>query len=156
MLELRLVRRAAMPLAALLLLAGCVSQQKYDALEGRYQQLNQTMSTEIANNQMQITRLQGAIKVTVNGELLFPSGGWQMPITAQQTIAKMAPILAPMQQTTIVVNGYTDNTPIGPELMREGVTSNLILSQKPAEPARGTDASRFGQLIGLGGHTAWP
>jgi chemotaxis protein MotB len=133
MLELRLVRRAAMPLAALLLLAGCVSQQKYDALEGRYQQLNQTMSTEIANNQMQITRLQGAIKVTVNGELLFPSGGWQMPITAQQTIAKMAPILAPMQQTTIVVNGYTDNTPIGPELMREGVTSNLILSQKRAE-----------------------
>jgi chemotaxis protein MotB len=133
MLELRLVGRAAMPLAALLLLAGCVSQQKYDALEGRYQQLNQTMSTEIANNQMQITRLQGAIKVTVNGELLFPSGGWQMPITAQQTIAKMAPILAPMQQTTIVVNGYTDNTPIGPELMREGVTSNLILSQKRAD-----------------------
>src|SRR6202453_4595975 len=133
MLELRLVRRAAMPLAALLLLAGCVSQQKYDALEGRYQQLNQTMSTEIANNQMQITRLQGAIKVTVNGELLFPSGGWQMPATAKQTIAKMAPILAPMQETTIMVNGYTDNTPIGPELMREGVTSNLILSQKRAD-----------------------
>jgi chemotaxis protein MotB len=133
MFELRFVRRAAIVFAALLLLAGCVSQQKYDALEGRYQQLNQTMSTEIANNQMQITRLQGAIKVTVNGELLFPSGGWQMPITAQQTIAKMAPILAPMQQTTIVVNGYTDNTPIGPELMREGVTSNLILSQRRAD-----------------------
>jgi hypothetical protein len=32
-----------------------------------------------------------------------------------------------MQQTKIVVNGYTDNTPIGPKLMREGVTSNLIL-----------------------------
>ena len=45
----------------------------------------------------------------------------------------MAPILAPMQETTIVVNGYTDNTPIGPELMREGVTSNLILSQKRAD-----------------------
>src|SRR6202453_1251459 len=133
MFELRLVRRAAMPLAALWLLAGCVSQSKYDALEARYQQLNQTMSSEIAANQMQITRLQGAIKVTVNGELLFPSGGWQMPATAQQTIAKMAPILAPMQETTIMVNGYTDNTPIGPDLMREGVTSNLILSQKRAD-----------------------
>jgi chemotaxis protein MotB len=71
--------------------------------------------------------------VTVNGELLFPSGGWQMPPTAQQTISKMVPILAPMQQTKIVVNGYTDNTPIGPELMQEGVTSNLILSQKRAD-----------------------
>jgi chemotaxis protein MotB len=57
------------------LLVGCASEQKYDALEGRYQQINQTMSSEIAANQMQITRLQGAIKVTVNGELLFPSGG---------------------------------------------------------------------------------
>src|ERR1700678_2758119 len=101
MLELRLVRRAAMALAALLLLAGCVSQQKYDALEGRYQQLNQTMSTEIANNQMQITRLQGHIKGTGDRELLFPLACRQVPDTAQQTFAKMAPILAPMQQTTI-------------------------------------------------------
>jgi chemotaxis protein MotB len=131
--KLRFAQLATMTLTVLLLLAGCVSQQKYDALEGRYQQLNQTMSSEIANNQMQITRLQGAIKVTVNGELLFPSGGWQMPATAQQTIAKMAPILAPMQQTKIVVNGYTDNTPIGPELMREGVTSNVVLSQRRAD-----------------------
>jgi chemotaxis protein MotB len=129
----KFVQRATLTFAALLLLAGCVSENKYDALQSRYDQLNQTMSSEISNNQMQISRLQGAIKVTVNGELLFPSGGWQMPATAQQTIAKMAPILAPMQQTTIVVNGYTDNTPIGPELMREGVTSNLILSQKRAD-----------------------
>ena len=129
----KFVQRATLTFAALLLLAGCVSEDKYDALQSRYDQLNQTMSSEISNNQMQISRLQGAIKVTVNGELLFPSGGWQMPATAQQTIAKMAPILAPMQQTTIVVNGYTDNTPIGPELMREGVTSNLILSQKRAD-----------------------
>jgi chemotaxis protein MotB len=129
----KFAQRTAMTFAALLFLAGCVSENKYDALQSRYDQLNQTMSSEISSNQMQISRLQGAIKVTVNGELLFPSGGWQMPATAQQTIAKMAPILAPMQETSIVVNGYTDNTPIGPELMREGVTSNLILSQKRAD-----------------------
>ena len=56
-----------------------------------------------------------------------------LPATAQQTIGKMVPILAPMQQTKIMVNGYTDNTLIGPELMREGVTSNLVLSQKRAD-----------------------
>ena len=98
-----------------------------------YQQLNQTMSSEIAANQMQITRLQNAIKVTVNSELLFPSGEWQMPVEAQQTIAKIVPILAPMQQTKIQVNGYTDNVPIGPGLMRQGITSNLELSQKRAD-----------------------
>jgi chemotaxis protein MotB len=85
------------------------------------------------NDLMQITRLQNAIKVTVNSELLFPSGDWQMPVEAQQTIGKIVPILAPKQQTKIQVNGYTDNVPIGPGLMRQGVTSNLELSQKRAD-----------------------
>jgi chemotaxis protein MotB len=124
---------ATMTFTALLLLAGCVSQQKYDTLDTEYQQLNQTMSAEVAANQMQITRLQNAIKVTVNSELLFPSGDWQMPVEAQQTIGKIVPILAPKQQTKIMVNGYTDNVPIGPELMRQGITSNQVLSQKRAD-----------------------
>lgn len=124
---------AAMTFIVMLLLSGCVSQQKYDALQSRYDQLNQTMSSEITAKQMHIERLQNAIKVTVNDQLLFPSGDWQMPVTAQQTIAKMVPILAPMQQTKIMVNGYTDNVPIGPGLMRQGVTSNLVLSQKRAD-----------------------
>src|SRR6201993_3311846 len=122
-----------MTFIVMLILPGCVSQQKYDALQARYDQLNQTMSSEITAKQMHIERLQNAIKVTVNDQLLFPSGDWQMPVTAQQTIAKMVPILAPMQQTKIMVNGYTDNVPIGSGLMRQGVTSNLILSQKRAD-----------------------
>src|SRR6516162_4731605 len=121
---------ATMTFTALLVLSGCVSQQKYNALDTEYQELNQTMSKEVAANQMQITRLQNAIKVTVNSELLFPSSGWQMSVEAQQTIGKIIPILAPNQQSKINVNGYTDNVPIGPELMRQGITSNLVLSQK--------------------------
>jgi len=122
-----------MTFTAMLVLAGCVTQQKYDALEARYRQLNQTMSTEIAANQMQITRLQNAIKVTVNDELLFPSGDWEMSAEAQQTLGKIIPILAPMQQTKVMVNGYTDNVPIGPGLMRQGITNNEVLSQKRAD-----------------------
>lgn len=132
--DLKISQLARMMIAsAILLLAGCVSQQKYDALQSRYNQLNQTMSSQISANQMHIERLQNAIKVTLNDQLLFPSGGWQMPADAQQTIAKMAPILAPMQQTKIVVNGYTDNVPIGAGLKRQGITSNQILSEKRAE-----------------------
>jgi len=131
--ELKFAKRTTITFAALLLLAGCVSQKKYDALDQEYQQLQQSMGAEVGAQQMQITRLQNAIKVNVNGELLFPSGGWEMPAQAQQTIAKMAAILAPQQTTTIIVNGYTDDTPIGPELRRQGVTSNLILSQRRAD-----------------------
>jgi chemotaxis protein MotB len=118
---------------ALLVLAGCVSQHKYDTLDAQYQQLNQTMSAEVASNQMHITRLRDAIKVSINDELLFPSGGWDMPVAAQQTIRKIVPILAPKQQAKIMVNGYTDNVPIGPGLKSQGITSNLELSQKRAD-----------------------
>ena len=131
--EINFGRIVAISFACMLVLTGCVSQQKYDALQNRYDQLNQTMSSEIGAKQMHIERLQNAIKVTVNDQLLFPSGDWQMPATAQQTIAKMVPILAPMQQTRIMVNGYTDNVPIGPGLVRQGITSNLVLSQKRAD-----------------------
>ena len=129
----KLPQRATVTFTALLLLAGCVSQKKYDTLDTQYQQLTQTMSAEVAANQMQITRLRDAIKVTVNSELLFPSGDWQMPGEAQRTLSKIVPILAPKQQTKIQVNGYTDNVPIGPELMRQGITSNQVLSQKRAD-----------------------
>ncbi len=126
-------RRATLTFTGMLLLAGCVSQSKYDALQAKYDQLNQTMSSEVSAREMHIERLQNAIRVTVNDDLLFPSGDWQMPTAAQQTMGKMIPILAPMQQTKIVVNGYTDNVPISSRLKRQGVTSNQVLSQKRAE-----------------------
>jgi hypothetical protein len=47
----------------------------------------------------------------------------------KQVIAKLASQLAPTQQNKIVVNGYTDNAPIGRELARKGISSNEILSQ---------------------------
>src|SRR5271163_5347535 len=113
---------------AALILSACVPAQQYDALENDYNQLNQRLSGEIGQQQVHITRLQGAIKVAVNSELLFPSGGWLMPPQAAQTIAKMAPVLAPFQQTKIIVSGYTDSTPIGPELAAQGIQSNQQLS----------------------------
>jgi len=116
-----------------LILSACVPAQQYDALENDYNQLNQRLSAEIGAQQVHITRLQGAIKVAVNSELLFPSGGWQMPPAAARTIAKMVPILAPFQTTTIIVSGYTDNVPIGPELRAQGVENNQQLSLKRAQ-----------------------
>jgi chemotaxis protein MotB len=116
-----------------LMLSACVPAQQYDALENDYNQLNQRLSGDIAAQQVHISRLQGAIKVAVNSDLLFPSGGWQMPPAAAQVISEMAPILAPFQQTTIIVTGYTDNVPIGPELMQQGIQNNQQLSLKRAQ-----------------------
>jgi chemotaxis protein MotB len=56
-----------------------------------------------------------------------------MPPQAAKTIAEMAPVLAPMQTTHIVVTGYTDNVPIGPELKQQGVMTNQDLSMRRAQ-----------------------
>jgi len=127
----RLTHAAALiTLAAPLALAACgVSQSDYDALKAQNQQLTQQLDAANA----QIARLQGAIKYTVNSDLLFPSGGWQMSDSGKQIIARLAQKLAPTQQNHLLVNGYTDNEPIGPALMAQGVTSNQILSEKRAE-----------------------
>jgi chemotaxis protein MotB len=129
MITVRQTVRALGPLLPMMLLAGCVSQSAYDALKTQNDQLTQ----QVATDQAQISRLQGAIKYTVNSDLLFPSGGWQMSDRGQQLIARFAQKLAPLQQDKIVVTGYTDNAPIGPALQQQGITSNQVLSEKRAE-----------------------
>jgi len=110
-------------------LTGCVWKSDYDALEAQNQQLQQ----QVAADQQQISRLRGAIKYTVNSDLLFAPGSWQMRPQGQQVIAKFAEKLAPTQQNHLIVSGYTDNAPIGPQLRQQGVTSNQELSQKRAD-----------------------
>jgi len=125
-----------LPLLASVLLSACVSQSAYDQLQVQNQQLqqqNSALQAQVAADKAQICRLQGAIKYTVNSDLLFPSGGWQMSDRGKQIIANMAAKLAPTQQNKILVSGYTDNAPIGPALRRQGITSNQDLSQKRAE-----------------------
>ena len=146
---------------ASVLLSGCVSQGKYDELQGQYnklqgqyndlegqhKQLQQSsaaqatksaaelaaLKKELAADKVHVSRLQDAIKYTVNSDLLFRSGSWQMSPQGQEVIAKLAPRLAPFQQSKIVVNGYTDNARVGQALQRQGITSNEVLSQKRAE-----------------------
>ena len=146
---------------AAVLLSGCVSKGKYNELEvkynglrgqyndlqGQYRQLQQSsaaqaaqssaeiaaLKKEAAAEKAQVGRFQEAIMFTVNSDLLFRSGSWEMSPQGKELIAKLAPKLAPHQQHKLVVNGYTDNAPIEPALKREGVPSNEVLSQKRAE-----------------------
>jgi chemotaxis protein MotB len=125
-----------LPLLAPVLLSACVSQGKYDDLQAQYRQLqqqNSALTAQVAADKAQICRLAGAIKYTVNSDLLFPSGGFEMSERGKQIIANMAAKLAPTQQNKVLVSGYTDDKPVGPALARQGITSNQDLSQKRAE-----------------------
>ena len=118
-------------------LAGCVvPKSDYEDLQTQNQQLqthNQQLQQQVSAQSAQICRLQSAIKYTVNSDLLFPSGRYQMSAQGQQIIGRLASQLAPFQQNKLVVNGYTDNAPIGAQLRRQGIDSNQVLSEKRAD-----------------------
>ena len=82
---------------------------------------------------MTITKLQGELKTPMKDQILFPEGGWQLNPQAKSTLNKIVPSLTGLKQTKIVVDGYTDNEPIGPELRQMGITTNLELSSRRAD-----------------------
>jgi chemotaxis protein MotB len=110
-------------------LAACVSQSKYDALLTQ----DEANQQRIASLTEQNNRLQNAIRYTVNSDLLFASGSWQLSENGAQVMSRIASQLAPNQTRHIVINGYTDDAPIGPALQKQGVESNVDLSQRRAQ-----------------------
>lgn len=139
--------KLSLVLCAALAAAGCVSQQKYtaevqtaDALSAQKKaadELNQKLSGEVRSDQVQIQQLQNQLKVTVANELLFPEGGYTLHAKGEESLAKMAPTLTALKGQQVVVEGFTDNVPIGPEL-RARFPSNWELST-----ARATDVLRY-------------
>jgi len=115
--------------ASLVLLGGCVTETKYNALEQEYQQLQAALSAD----QAQIVLLEGKLKVTMVDQVLFSEGGFKLNSQAKAVLAKLVPTLSGLQQTKIIVDGYTDNVPIGTGLKREGISSNLELSSRRAD-----------------------
>src|SRR5260370_3823080 len=107
---------------SVLLLSGCVSQQQYDAVVAENNQLK-----------AQLAQSQAEQKFVEAGDLLFPSGGFQLSPAGQAEIANnVVPRLRGLQNVKIAVYDYTDNTPLGPELQRQVAPDNRVLSTRRA------------------------
>jgi chemotaxis protein MotB len=65
-------------------------------------------------------------------EVLFSEGGWTLSPKGEAALAKIAPTLAGLKGQQIVVEGFTDNEPIGPAL-KARFPSNLELSSARAD-----------------------
>src|SRR5215510_13512466 len=118
--------RKTVILLAVALVAGCVSESTYQkevqqvgtlsAQNKTEQALNQQLQAEVQADQVQITQLQNRLKVTMVDQLLFPEGGWQIHQRRDDLVeCRLAPLVG-LQNQRIVVEGFTDNVPIGPEL----------------------------------------
>jgi chemotaxis protein MotB len=116
------------PLTALML-GACVSQRAYDQLQAQNQQL-QTQNQQL---QAQLAQSQAEQKFVEAGDMLFPAGGFELSPAGRAELANnIAPKLRNLQNAKVVVYGYTDNTPVGSALQRQGISDNLVLSTRRA------------------------
>lgn len=83
--------------------------------------------------QAQVAGLQREASFVEAGDLLFHSGGYQLSAAGQAELSNnIVPKLTGLQNAKVVVYGYTDNQPVGPQLQRAGINDNLTLSSRRA------------------------
>jgi outer membrane protein OmpA-like peptidoglycan-associated protein len=80
----------------------------------------------------QIIEPQAKSKLILASDVLFPAGGYQLSPNGKQALNQSMQYLQNPSHAKIVVNGYTDNKPVGPGLQRQGVPDNLVLSTRQA------------------------
>ena len=134
-------------------LVGCVSQSTYNqevqtantyaGQSKAYQALDAQLQQEIKADQVRIKELQGRLTVTLIDEIVFSSGSAQMNAKGREALEKIVGTLQSVTDKRIVVRGYTDDEPIGPEL-RQRYPTNWELST-----ARSSDVVRFLQAKGM-------
>jgi chemotaxis protein MotB len=126
--KINLTAAAVVPLVVLGL-GACVSQSAYDQQAAELQQAQ----AQIQQLQQQLAASKAEQEFVEAADLLFPPGGFSLSPAGQSELAtNIAPKLRNLQNAKVVVYGYTDNTPVGPELKRQGIPDNLVLSTRRA------------------------
>ncbi len=134
-------------------LSACVSEGTYkqevqqaDTLSVQnqaYQALTRQLQAEIQADQVKIRQLEGRLPVTLVDEIVFAPGSAEMNVKGRATLDKIIGTLQNATGKRVVVEGYTDNAPIGPAL-RSRYPTNWELST-----ARACDVVRYLQMSGI-------
>ena len=106
-------------------------------LRTTYDQLVRDMQTEIAQGQVQITRLADRLNVSLVDRILFPSGEAEITPAGYRILRRVGDLLKATEGKIIRVEGHTDNVAIS-ERLQQAFPSNWELST-----ARATNVVRF-------------
>jgi chemotaxis protein MotB len=123
-------------------------------LRNTYDQLVQDMQAEIAQGQIQITRLADRLSVSMVDRILFPSGEADITPAGIRILQRVGNVLKTTEGKIIRVEGHTDNVAIS-ERLRGTFPTNWELSTTRAsnvvrflQDTVGIDPARL-QAVGL-------
>jgi chemotaxis protein MotB len=159
------VLRMALLAGAIAIASGCVSEgtykkevaqaNQYKTEDAQLTALNKQLSAKLSKDEATIEQLQGQLKVTMMGDVVFSEGAHLLNAKGKAALDKMAPSLATLSNQRVSVEAFTDNVPIGPALKGRYPT-NVDLSSARADevvsylgkqgvPARLMSAQGFGE-----------
>ncbi|MDH3599367.1 MAG: OmpA family protein [Candidatus Tectomicrobia bacterium] len=104
--------------------------------------IERDLKEQIANQEVKIEEIEGKLKVTFVDKILFSTGSATINEKGQQTLLRVTESLREQTDRSILVEGHTDNVPIGIGLQNRFPT-NWELST-----ARATSIVRFLQDAG--------
>lgn len=150
------VRNTALA-AALDTQVAAVSRQKEEELgrlRATYDQLVNDMQAEIAQGQIQITRLADRLSVSMVDRILFPSGEADITPAGLRILQRVGNVLKTTEGKIIRVEGHTDNVGISERLQGTFPTNWELSTARASNVVRflqdsvGIDPTRL-QAVGL-------
>ncbi len=102
-------------------------QAKVDKLTKANRALSRELQDEMAKGQLTIKQLRDRLTISVVEEVLFNSGSTEIHADGRQVLDRVANALNSIENRMIMVEGHTDDVPIGPKL-RDRFPSNWELS----------------------------
>ena len=103
-------------------------------------QLEERLKKELADKDVQISRLKDQLKVTVASEILFPSGSAELSPEGVDVLRKVASA-ANKSQDDVQVEGHTDTDPIAPVLAQYYPTNWELSTARAAVAVRTLEAT---------------
>ncbi len=104
------------------------------------------------NKGLTIQEKNGKVYVSLDEQLLFKTGQWDVDPKGQQALSNLAEVLAQNPDINVLVEGHTDNVPMrgtGPvkdnwdlSVMRATAVTRILMKNKAVEPKRITSAGR--------------
>jgi chemotaxis protein MotB len=106
-------------------------------VKGAYDRLVAELQGEISQREIALHRVKEKLTVTIVDRVLFPSGQATLTPEGRGIIEKVGAVLAKVSDRRILIEGHTDNVPIG------GTLRNVFPTNWELSTARATEVVKF-------------
>jgi chemotaxis protein MotB len=126
-------------------------QQKDEAVKQLKQKVMDAL-LGFTNKGLSIQEKNGKVYVSLDEQLLFKTGQWEVDPKGQQALSNLAEVLSQNTDINVLVEGHTDNVPMRGtgllkdnwdlSVMRATAVTRILLRNKEIDPKRITSAGR--------------